>query len=74
MLDRKHPGCARFPNRKSATISSEFVWEELTQLRQTGVLKTPEEVGLSEEDIKLIMGLAVVTNRKRKQRLIWDGR
>ena len=74
MLDADKPQPASFPNRVSATMHEEFVMQEAKQLREWGVLKTPQEVGLSDEDIILVIGVAVVVNRKAKQRMIFDAR
>ena len=76
MLNSDTPQPAVFQNRASVTSpqNQEFLWSALTELRAWGVLKTPEELGMTSDQVVIVAGMAIITNRVAKQRLIYDAR
>lgn len=74
MLDQPRPPHAEFPNSPSCSKHADFFSKAAQQLRQWGVLKTPQEVQLNDRDIIIVAGFSVDVDRKGKERLCYDGR
>ena len=74
MLDQLQPPSVQFPNSSSCRQHAEFFQQSTQQLRQWGAMKTPQEVGLTEQDIIIVAGFSVDVDRKQKKRLCYDGR
>ena len=75
MLNSHAPQPAMFPNRASVSQPQNArFFRAAVELRACGVLKWPHKLGMAPEQVLVTAGLAVITNRVGKQRLIYDAR